>query len=383
MLKTMKSQRIRLFLYSAGVGLCLFLVLQKTILPGGSQRSSGKGFDLLGSVIRLVRNDYIEERDPVRTMEGAYKGLVDSLDPVSSYLNKDVAAKHLDRSGDWAQTGITLFKEVYNGFPLVAGIIEGSPAEKAGVKTGDVISAIDGNGTLSMSSLEANLALRSRESRPVVLKVLRDSRALDLTVTSVNLDSEAVKLSSEKTYSILSVRRLLPSCSQRVKKEFVPLLKSRKHPLVLDLRNCSEGDMDEACRFLNIFVQSKNLGAFEKKGGVKEALSCPAKPDLPFLPIAVWINLATTGPAELIAASLQETKKVKIIGLETPGLVSKQEAYKLEDGSVLFLTSGVFTLASGKKLWETGVVPDEKIDFTRQDLEVFKAKTLTLLPPQR
>jgi C-terminal processing protease CtpA/Prc len=165
-----------------------------------------------------------------------------------------------------------------------------------------------------------------------------------------------------------------------VRKKILPLLKSRKKPLVLDLRNCYEGEIEEALDFLNIFIQSPRIGDFEKKGGIKDPVACPAEPDLAGLPAALWTNRGTMGASELVAAVLQGTKKVKVIGSETLGLVSRQELFPLQDGSSVLVTSGIFTLASGKKLWEEGVVPDEKIGFEDQRPAAYLKRTAALFP---
>jgi carboxyl-terminal processing protease len=378
--KIMRSQRIRLVFLSASVALCLFFVLERNFLPGISQRLTHKGFDLLANVTRLVKNDYIDERDPAQTMDGAYKGLIDSLDPVSSYLGPDATAKYLRRDSRWADIGVVLFKGSFGLFPQIAGIVEDSPAEKAGLKPGDTFSAMDGRGTLNWSSLEANLYLKDLEQKPVSLKVLRENQTLELQVERVVLFPEPFSFSSTDAFAVLSLHNLYAPCVSEVRKKILPLLKSRKKPLVLDLRNCYEGEIEEARDFLNIFIQSPRIGDFEKKGGIKDPVACPAEPDLAGLPAALWTNRGTMGASELVAAVLQETKKVKVIGSETLGLVSRQELFPLQDGSSVLVTSGIFTLASGKKLWEEGVVPDEKIGFEDQSPAAYLKRTAALFP---
>jgi len=267
----MRSQRIRLVFLSACVALCLFFVLERNFLPGISQKLTHKGFDLLANVTRLVKNDYIDERDPSRTMEGAYKGLIDSLDPVSSYFGPDTTAKYLRRDSRWADIGVVLFKGSFGLFPQVAGIVEDSPAEKAGVKQGDYFSAMDGRGTLNWSSCEANLYLKDLEQKPVTLKVLRENRTLEIKVERAVLFPEPYSFSSENAFAILTLHNLYAPCVSEVRKNVLPLLRSQKKPLVLDLRNCYEGEIEEARDFLNIFIQSPRIGSFEKKGGIKTA----------------------------------------------------------------------------------------------------------------
>ncbi len=227
----MRSPRLRLAFLTACVGLCLFFVLERSFLPGVPQRASFKGFDLLGAVARLVRNDYIEERDPARTMEGACRGLIDTLDPVSSYFGRDATAKYLRRESRWADIGIVLFKRSHGLFPQVAGLVEGSPADKAGVRLGDAVSAMDGRGTLDMSSLEANLYLKDLEQKPVVLKVIRDDQTLEVTVSRALLHAEPFTFTTEGAFAVLEVHGLYAPGVDDIRAKVVPLLKARKIPL--------------------------------------------------------------------------------------------------------------------------------------------------------
>jgi len=96
--------------------------------------------------------------------------------------------------------------------------------------------------------------------------------------------------------------------------------------------------------------------------------------------LVIWTNQATIGPAEAVVGVLKEFKKAKIIGLPTPGLVAKQNFFLLEDGSGLLLTSAIFHLRSGKKLWEKGVEPDIKIEREDQSFSSYLKKALHLQP---
>ena len=376
----MRFPRVRLVFLTACVGLCLFFVLERSFLPGVPQRASFKGFDLLGAVARLVRNDYIEERDPARTMEGACRGLIDSLDPVSSYFGRDATAKYLRRDSRWADVGVVLFKRSHGLFPQVAGLVEGSPADKAGIRLGDTVSAMDGRGTLDMSSLEVNLYLKDLEQKPVTLKVLRAEQAMEFTVPRALLHPDPFTLRGRaRSPSSSCTAFMLPGSTTSGPRSC--LSSRRASPLTCwTSGTVPKGDIEVAGKLLNVFIRSPKIGDLERKGGIKDALACAEAPDLDRLPAAVWVNGATMGPAELVAAVLQETGKVRIIGAATPGLVSRQELFPLEDDSSVLVTSGVFTLASGKKLWEEGVSPDDRIDAADMGTAAFAKKTSALLP---
>lgn len=375
----MKMPKYRLVLWVVFLAALLFFIFQMRNLPGGAQRGAApQGFELYDSLVRLIRNDYLEDRDPVRTAEGAYRGLVNSLDPLSAYLDKGLAARHLARDHGDKETGLVVFKR-YGTFPQVMGVIEGSPAGKAGVRPGDLLSAIDGRNTLSMSLVETDLLLRSKGDEPVEVKILRGNNTLEIPLTRVILFQKPFSFSREAGRpAVLRVHYFSPSLMSGIREEVVPALKNGKTPLVLDLRDCREGDLEQARALVNLFLKAGIVGRYEKKGGVKQDVGCPDDAPLSKTPVAIWVSPATMGPAELVAGVLQELRKAKVVGFPTPGLVGHRDAFILEDESLVLLTSAVFSLPSGKSLWGQGIRPDLPLAPEGQSEKAYLEKTLPL-----
>jgi C-terminal peptidase prc len=376
-----KMPKYRLVLWIAFLASLLFFIFQMRSLPGGAQRGPAPtGFELYDSLVRLIRNDYLEERDPVRTAEGAYRGLVNSLDPLSAYLDRELAARYLARDHGEKETGLVLFKR-YGSFPQVMAVVEGSPAGQADVRPGDLLSAIGGRSTLSMSLAEADLLLRTRGEAPVEVKLLRGNATLEISLARAALFPKPFSFSREPGRpAILRIHDFSPSLISEVKKEVVPVLKNGKTPLVLDLRDCREGDLDEARALVNLFLKAELVGRYEKKGSVKEDVGCPDDAPLRKTPLAVWISPATMGPAELAAGVLQELRKAKVVGFPTPGLAGRRDAFVLEDESLVLLTSAVFSLPSGRSLWGQGITPDAPLAPGDSSEKAYLEKTLPLFP---
>lgn len=379
----MAIKKERLFLIVVLTAVLLFFLFHKGILPGiTSKLSPYKSFKLLGTVIGLVKSEYIVEVNPEKTMKGALKGLIDSLDVLSSYLDKARATKYLElKKADFMDIGIILSKR-HSSFPVVViGVIENSPAEKIGIKIGDIISRLDGQSTLMMSLIEAKLHLKDKEKKPVKLKILRDNDTPELNVERKLLFDKPYSFSQlEGTNGILKIHHLYSPCVRMIKKKILPVLKSKKKALILDLRNCHEGDFEEALKLIKLFLKANKIGYFERHNGVKEMLSVNEYAVLEKMPLAIWTNQATIGPAEAVAAVLQEMRQAKIIGVPTPGLVAAQKLFSLEDGSALLLTTGIFHLKSGRKLWGKGIKPDVKIEIKDQKYESFLKSTQDILP---
>ena len=375
----MRKKTAKLFLLTVLAILSILLIVEKTLAPGLlSKPSPYKNIQLLARVVRLVQSEYLEEANPAETMEGAFKGLVNSLDVFSSYLNSESVLRYRQRmDSDLKETGIILYKR-YGSFPQVIGLIENSPAVEQGIRLGDLISGLDGRAPQMMSLTEVQLYLKSQDEKPINLRILRGQKTHEVDVKRrVLFENHLSFIPAKGTSGILRIHRIYPAVVKEVKEKIAPRLRSGKDKLILDLRNCYEGDVQEARELINLFLKSPQVGYFEKKGKHDEPLDCPDRAELEILPLVVWINQATLGPAEITAGVLQEFKRAKIIGSPTLGLTAKQNFFLFEDGSGLLITSGIFFLKSGKKLWQNGIKPDILIKIEDQADSAYLEKSLS------
>ncbi len=363
------------------VAVVLFFWLEESLLRGVSQKfPPHKSFELLDKVIRLVRSEYIEEPDPRGTMEGAFQGMVGSLDILSSYLDKPNTLKYLQpQKSSLTDVGLVLLKR-YGIFPVVVGLVKDSPAEKAGIKAGDSITALDDKSTLVWSLAEINLYLKDKEKTSVKLRTVHDTTSKDIALERTDIYRQSVSYTPLKdTAGIVRVLHFYPPLLKEFRSGVLPRLKSQKGLLVLDLRNCYEGDLEEARKFINIFLKSDQIGYLEKKGGTKDILNCQEETALDNPALAIWVNSATMGPPEMVAAVLKDFQRAKVIGSQTSGLVAHQDLFPLEGGDALLLTTGIFCLNSGQKIWGKGLAVDIKLDPDDQEEKSYIAKTISLI----
>jgi carboxyl-terminal processing protease len=363
--------------------LLLFFLLVRSFAPGPSGRSRTEQGDLklVESIIQLIQEDYIDRVEALRTMEGAYRGLIQSLDMLSGYLSREDLAKYRESmQSSWRDTGIVLIK-TSGGVPQVAGLEEGRPASKSGLQVGDFISAIDRQPTFGLSLLEARLLLLSKDDRPAKLRVVRQTSTVEISVERSLPPAKAYQFSPEKgTAGVLAVSRLSLSGLDDLAGIIPASVARSSAPLVLDLRCCAQGDAEAARRLINLFLRLPQAGSFLMKDGSREPFSCPEPAVWDKVSLVIWTDQATLGPAEIVAGVLQSAKRARVVGFPTPGLASQQTLFPLNDGSALLLTTGVFCYASDEKLWEKGVIPDATLAGEETGRSQFLKKTLSLAP---
>jgi len=372
---TLRLKNRWLIIASLAVGMLVFGLYRRS--QTSSRFPPPQSFRILETVIEHVRNDYLEDVDPRRTMEGAYQGLASTLDPLSGYLDKAAVAKYASpRRAALNDVGAVVTKRP-GAFPLVAGVVQGSPAEKAGIQTGDYLSALDGRSTVGWNLSEIRWYLKDESRTPVKIRLIRENDTRELTVDRAPLYPRSISWTAEKgTAGIVQVSHLHPGAAAEFKKAVSPRLGGTAGPLVLDLRDCHEGEAAEAAAFVNLFLQSAAIGAFEKRGGSKETVACPETPVARDVPLVIWTNAATLGPAELVAGALRELRQAKVVGVPTFGLVAKQDLFRLDEGDALLLTTSAFVLPSGEKLLGKGVTPDDVVETGGRETKPYLEKTL-------
>ncbi len=180
MSRTTRNRLLSLGALAAGL---LFFWVVRLIRPAvAAPPAAQSGADLTEAVVRLIRADYVEEPNAKTTMEGGFRGLVNSLDALSSYLDKDAVGKRADAAlPGYKDLGLILFKRA-SSFPVVVGLVEDAPAEKAGLRVGDIVTALDDVSTVLQGLSEIRLALKSPEAKPVKVRIVRDNETKEIPV---------------------------------------------------------------------------------------------------------------------------------------------------------------------------------------------------------
>ena len=324
-------------------------------------------------VMQLVVDNYVEDVDVRKAMRGAMRGLTDGLDVDSAFLPPEMV-KALESKETPAPGDIGV--EVTRGYYLrVVSARDGSPAAKAGIRTGDYIRAIEGRSTRDMSPFEGARLLRGAPASKVTLLVIRGNAAEphELTITRDRISGP--ELTSRMANGSTGYVRIIDFTSNspaRIKQTFDTLAKSGATRYVIDLRGTARGDLDDGVAAARLFVRTGTLAvkvtkdplarADAKDKTKKETIATQPNDGAITAPVVLLVDSGTSGPAELFAAALEGNKRTELIGERTIGRTARQQLVKLPDGSGLLLTTVRYLSPSSGAIHEKGLTPVVIVD---------------------
>lgn len=323
-------------------------------------------------VVRHIVNDYVEKPDLDKVRIGALRGLTDGLDPYSAYLLPPQVKEYQANKDKADTTGMVVGQ--YSGFAYVIAIVPGSPADKAGLRVGDVIEYIDGHATRDLDLYDVKLLLMGAPGTSVELTLInRKAEKIKLVRGSV-APAPAEDRLIESQIGYVKVPILNKGQSDSVENAIKDVLKKGAKSIILDLRGSAGGELNEGVSVADFFLKSGTIAkTIGRKDQIIATQVAKADNDLTELPVAVIINRTTAGASEVIAAAIMENQRGEVIGERTLfGMGSEQELFPLDDGSALLLTTARFASPSGKIFMTDGVTPS---------IEVKSAELAEVAPP--
>ncbi|MEW5979184.1 MAG: S41 family peptidase [Acidobacteriota bacterium] len=321
--------------------------------------------NVFNEVLSRIRSSYVEDPDLTEVMHGALRGLLESLDPYSTFLTRDEYEryrKHLTNgNGD---LGLELSKERVLGYVYVIHPIEGAAANQAGVKAGDVIESIEGVSTRDISLVQASYLLTGEPGSPVKLKILRrgSSDPIELVVARQPTKVPPVRTAMmEGRIGYLKVYRFLPGSGDEVKNKLTALMKNGASKVILDLRNCAGDTFEEATKVANLFLDHGIIVYTQgQKSPRVEYVADPAKA-ICKLPLVVLQNYGSAAAAEIVSAGIKENRRGELVGVRTFGKASLQKLIPLESEAAILLSTTKFYSQSGKVIQGNGISPDHEV----------------------
>jgi carboxyl-terminal processing protease len=329
----------------------------------------------LDEVISRVKKDYVDEKTDRQLMEAAASGILSSLDPHSSYMNEeDLKEVQVQTKGEFGGVGIEITMEM--SVVKVVSPIEGTPAFKAGIKSGDYIVKINGETVVGLSITDVVKKLRGKPNSDVKVTVLRkgEKAPLEITLTRKVIKVKAVRSAKFKDVAYIKINTFSEQAFSGLESELKKLKsqigEKNLKGLVLDLRNNPGGLLDQAIRVSDAFL-NKDQNIVSIKGRVSEARNYDDEENeslIPNLPIVVLINEGSASASEIVAGALQDHKRAIIMGLKSFGKGSVQTVIPLEKNrGALRLTTSLYYTPSGKSIQAHGIEPD--IEVTNAKIE--------------
>jgi len=340
---------------------------------GGVRASSNDGayrqLQVYSEVLSRVNSEYVEDPNIPKVTDGALHGLLEALDPNSSYLSpkeyQDYKSKKTDAKAD---IGAAVSKRF--GYAAVISVIPGGPADKAGIQGSDIFEAIEGHSTREMSLAGIRALLSGQPGSNITVSVVRARRAepqkVVITRDVVTVPPVTDKV-MEEGVGYIKVDALPKGKSQEIATLIKTLQKQGAKKLILDLRNSGEGEESEGIAIANLFLNHGTITYLQGQKYPREAFTAEANKAITNLPVAVLVNHGTAGPAEIVAAAILENARGDVVGDKTFGDGSVQKVIDLPDGSALILSVAKYYSPSGKAIQDTAITPNVLVADTDED----------------
>ena len=353
-----------------GLGYVLGEVGWLSVHAGDEQDAAYKQMRVYAEVLRKIQNDYVTEPNMSNVTNGALHGLLDSLDPDSSYLTADEYKIYKDRPAtDNAQVGLTISKRF--GYATVVNVLSGSPADQAHLRDGDVIDLIEGQSTHDLPLAIIRFMLTGKPGTTVNLSVVRpfkpDPDKIALTRTVLATPPLGEQFYEDATILYLKPGVLTAARVDDIAARIKGAGKSRK--ILLDLRDTTGDDPRQGLRLANFFIKQGTLASLEGQKYPLQTFNADPAQWLTDAPVAVLVNRGTYGPPELAAAAIEDLKRGDVVGERTFGEGTVQKTIDLPDGAALMLTVAKYENPDGKKIQDDAVTPNVVVASPEDDGE--------------
>jgi len=330
--------------------------------------------DLFSEVLERIQNEYVEEIDQAEAMDSAINGLLQSLDPYSSYMNqKTWEESETETSGEFGGLGIEVSME--SGVVKVITPIDDTPASRAGVKAGDYIIKINGEQVLGKTLMEAVNLMRGPVGTSIEITIrrkgLKKAKIFKIIREIIEIKSVISKLIDNKV-GYLRLRAFNQNSSGQLKKEISKIEKNKKLVgYILDLRNNPGGLLAQAIEVSNFFLDDGEIVSTKGRKNKENRKFFAKKGDkIKGKPLIVLINNGSASASEIVAGALQDQKRAVLLGEATFGKGSVQTIIPLKNRGALRLTVSKYYLPSGKSISDVGVIPDIKVEEKGEEFSI-------------
>tara|TARA_B100000900_G_scaffold408601_1_gene423105 strand:- start:313 stop:1452 length:1140 start_codon:yes stop_codon:yes gene_type:complete len=333
-----------------------------------------KKIDLFGEVLEKINKEYVDEIDQSKSMDSAINGLLQSLDPYSSYMSPEIFTEmQTETSGEFGGLGIEVGMEA--GVVKVISPIDDTPASRAGIKAGDYIVKINDTQVQGKSLSEAVELMRGPVGSSIELTIRRVGKKKALTF---NIVREIIQIRSvktdilEKSIGYIRLTSFNDNSAEQIKKEVEKLEKNKSvNSYILDLRNNPGGLLSQAIRISDFFLENGEIVSTKSRKASENRKWFANKGDLTNgKTLIVLINYGSASASEIVAGALKDHKRAILLGENSYGKGSVQSIIPLKNNGAIRLTVAKYYLPSGKSISEVGVTPDIEINEKNDDFRI-------------
>lgn len=333
--------------------------------------------ELFAEILARVDADYVTDIDEAEAIEASIDGMLSSLDPHSSYLNPDeFRDMQVQTSGEYGGLGIEVTSQ--DGFVKVVSPMDGTPASRAGIKSGDYLTAIDGVSIVGLTLNDAVKQMRGGVGTQLSITIVRENvEPFDVTLTRENIRPEVVKYRAEGDVGYVRIATFNERTSEVLDKALAAVRKDVKGPmkgLVLDLRDNPGGLLEQSIEVSSRFLNGGEVVSTRgRRPEDVERYNARRGDRFPNLPIVVLINNGSASAAEIVAGALQDRGRATVLGVTSFGKGSVQTVIPLgpNKGAMRLTTSRYYT-PSGKSIQGAGIEPDIEVAAVRLSDEDIK-----------
>lgn len=345
------------------------------LLAQETEKSSNvyEQLDLFGDIFERIRAQYVEEVEAGELIEAAIDGMLTSLDPHSSYLSPDDAAQmRVQTRGEFGGLGIEVTQE--EGFVKVVSPIDGTPADEAGVESGDFITHVDGDSVLGLTLDEAVEMMRGPVGSEILITIVREGETepFDISIIRDTITLTAVRTRTQGDTVVLRVTTFNDQTYTNLEAGLKEQIETaggieKVNGLVIDLRNNPGGLLNQAIRVSDAFLEEGEIVSTrgrEIQDG--ERFNATAGDLAAGKPIVVLINGGSASASEIVAGALQDHRRAIVVGTKSFGKGSVQTVMPLRGEGAMRLTTARYYTPSGRSIQSLGVSPDIVVEQPRR-----------------
>lgn len=363
-----------LSLLSFGLGYDLGNSQKSPVIISQAQPSSNLDLNVYEDVWSTILDRYLESDniDKALVIDESIKGMVKALeDPYSNYMNPEETEMFMsDLDSELEGIGAVLGMDANR--VVIETPLKSSPAEAAGLQTGDIIIAVDGNDISDQSLLEVVKQIRGPKGTLVVLSVIREAseESLEIEIVRDKITLDSVTFEEQEDLFYISINQFSDDTLKEFQSAATQALLKGSKGIILDLRFNGGGYLDSAVHILGEFLDA-NLPAVQMRGKDNQRsriLNTTGPSRLNGLPVAVLINQASASASEIVAGTLQDFGRAIVVGQKSYGKGTIQDVIPFKDGSTLRITIAKWLTGKGQDINEDGIHPDFIVDITEDDV---------------